>query len=221
MIITEQKPFEEILKNLEGENNIFIIGCKLCATVCQTGGEQQVKEMKEKLEKEGKIVTGWVVIDTPCHMLETKKVLRQRESEVNNADGILVFACGGGTQLVCEASGKSTHPGCNTLFLGVIERFGQFSERCSLCSECMLEKTKGLCPVTLCTKGLLNGPCGGAKEGKCEVDPQQDCGWILIYKHLQKLGKLELLKEFQPAKDYSKLRKPHKRILERKSVPSG
>jgi len=217
MIITEQKNFEEILRALEGENKIFIVGCKQCATLCQTGGEEQVKQMKEKLEKEGKTVIGWVVIDVPCHLLETKKVLREKESEVNRADGILVLACGGGTQSVREASNKNTHPGCNTLFLGVVERFGQFSERCSLCAECILEKTKGLCPITLCTKGLLNGPCGGAKEGKCEVDPEKDCGWQLIYKHLQALGKVDLLKEFQPAKDYSKLRKPHSRILERKA----
>lgn len=216
MITTEQKPFEEILKYLEGESKIFIIGCKRCATLAQTGGEDQVKEMKGKLEKEGKTVTGWVIIDPPCHILETKKALMEKESEVNQSEAMLVLACGGGTQAVREVSSKNTHPGCNTLFSGVIERFGQFSERCSLCADCVLEKTKGLCPITLCTKGLLNGPCGGAKEGKCEVDPEKDCGWQLIYKHLQELGKLELLKEFQPAKDYSKLMKPHKRILERK-----
>jgi len=216
MIITEKKPFEEILKNLEGEQNIFIVGCKQCSTLSQTGGEEQAKEMKELLEKAGKTVTGWVVIDPPCHILESKKILREKGPEVDKADALLVLSCGGGTQAVCEASGKSTHAGCNTLFLGVVERFGQFSERCSLCTECVLEKTKGLCPITLCTKGLLNGPCGGAKEGKCEVNPEQDCGWVKIYKHLEKLGKLELLNEFQPAKDYSKTRKPHRLKIEKK-----
>jgi len=217
MIIQEQKSFEEILKNLAGETKIFIVGCKQCATVCQTGGEEQVKEMKTKLEAEGKTITGWVVVDPVCHVLETKKVLKEKAAELDSSDSILVLCCGGGTQTVSQITNKRTHPGCNTLFLGVVDRFGQFSERCSMCAECVLETTNGLCPVTLCTKSLLNGPCGGSKNGKCEVDPEKDCGWALIYKHLQETNKIDLMKEYQPAKDFSKLRKPHKKVLERKA----
>ncbi|MBW2039643.1 MAG: methylenetetrahydrofolate reductase C-terminal domain-containing protein [Deltaproteobacteria bacterium] len=216
MIISEQKPFKEILGYLEDEEKVFIVGCGDCATVCQTGGEEQVKEMKAKLEGVGKIVTGWIVLNPACHILEVKRGFREKKEEVSSANSLLVMACGNGVQAVVEASGKVAHPALNTLFLGSIQRFGQYLERCSLCGECILEKTGGICPLTRCAKGLLNGPCGGAKDGKCEVDPEKDCAWELIFKRLNELGKIERLKEFQPPKAYSRSRR-WRVILERKA----
>jgi len=213
MIISEQKPFEEIHEYLEGEEKVFIVGCGDCATVCQTGGEEQVKEMKEKLEGEGKIVTGWIVLNPACHLLEVKRGFREKKEEVNSADSLLVMACGNGVQAVTEASGKVAHSALNTLFLGSIQRFG-------LCGECILERTGGICPVTRCTKGLLNGPCGGAKDGKCEVDPEKDCAWELIFKRLKEIGQLERLREFQPPKARSKGQR-WRVILERKAGAAG
>jgi hypothetical protein len=216
MTISEQKPFEEIVEELKEENKIFLIGCAQCATLCQAGGEDQVKEMKEKLEKEGKKVTGWLILDPACHLLEDKRKFREKKKELEEAEAILSLACGDGTQTIQTASGKITHPGLNTLFLGEISRFGEFHEKCSLCAECVLDKTGGLCPITLCTKSLLNGPCGGQKEGKCEVDPEKDCGWALIYERLKELNQLEKMKEMHSAKDYSKIMKPRTLILERR-----
>lgn len=204
MIITEQKPFEEILGFLEGEEKVFVVGCELCATLCQTGGEEQVKEMKARLEAEGKTVTDWIVLNPACHILEAKRGFREKREAVNSADSLLVMACGNGVQGVREASGKLVHPALNTVFLGVIQRFGQYEERCSLCGECLLDITGGICPITRCSKGLLNGPCGGAKDGKCEVDPEKDCAWELIYKRLADIGKLDKMREIQAPKDYSK-----------------
>jgi ferredoxin len=220
MIISEQKPFEEIKACLEGEEKVFIVGCGDCATVCQTGGEEQVKEMQEKLEAKGKIVTGSIVLNPACHVLEVKRGFREKKEEVNAAASLVVMACGNGVQAVTEASGKITHPALNTLFLGSIQRFGHYLERCSLCGECVLEKTGGICPLTRCTKGLLNGPCGGAKDGKCEVDSEKDCGWELIFKRLKEIGQLERLKEFQPPKARHK-GKRWRVILERKAASTG
>lgn len=204
MIISEQKPFEEILRFLEGEEKVFIVGCELCATLCQTGGEPQVKEMKARLEEAGKVITGWIILNPACHILEAKRGFREKKEAVNSADSLLVMACGNGVQAVMEASNKLVHPALNTVFLGAIKRFGQYEERCSLCGECLLDITGGICPLTRCSKGLLNGPCGGAKNGKCEVDPEKDCAWELIYKRLGDIGKLNRMREIQPPKDYSK-----------------
>ena len=215
MIISEQKNIEEILDEISGKNKVFLVGCAQCATVCKTGGEPEILQMKERLEKEGKEIVGWVVVDVPCNTAGVKKDFAKHRKEIKEAEAILVFACGGGVQTVKE-QGRVEVPvysGCNTLFLGTIDPDGNFYEECSLCGECILEKTGGICPVTRCAKGLLNGPCGGSSEGKCEVDKEQDCAWALIYEELKKRGELDKLKEFQPPKDYEKMRKPRKRIM--------
>ena len=220
MIILEQKPYEEILKSLEGEEKIFLVGCSLCATTCQVGGEDQLEEMRGKLEKEGKSITGGVVLEAACQALEVKKKFREKKSQIEEADSLLVLACGGGAQSVRENEErikikKLVHPGLNTLFQGEVIRGGHFEERCSLCGECLLEQTGTICPITRCTKGLLNGPCGGSSQGKCEVDPERDCAWDLIYKRLDEIGQLDKMKELREARDYSRLMKPRKLSLSR------
>ncbi len=218
MIILEQKPYEEILKSLEGEEKVFLAGCSLCATTCKVGGEDELKEMGEKLEKEGKKILGGVVLEAACQAIEVKKKFRERKDQIEEADSILVLACGGGAQSVRENAErvkikKIVHPGLNTLFQGEVTRGGHFEERCSLCGECVLEQTGTICPITRCTKGLLNGPCGGSSKGKCEVDLERDCAWDLIYKRLEEIGQLEKMKEIKEAKNYSKLMKPRSLVL--------
>jgi len=217
MIITKQKSFGEITGYLSSYTTIFIAGCSECATLCQTGGEEQVKEMKEKLERAGKSVSGWIVLDPACHVLNNKKFFRERKDQLSLADCILVLACGNGVQAVSNSIDKVTFPGCDTLFLGEIKRFGNFEERCQMCGQCLLEKTAGICPVTRCAKSLLNGPCGGSKDGKCEVDPEVDCAWQLIIDRLSAQGKLDQLMEIIPPKDWSTARDggPRKLVLKR------
>jgi len=101
----------------------------------------------------------------------------------------------------------------NTVFGAVMDSKGNFYEKCSMCGECILDTTGGICPVTLCAKGLLNGPCGGMNKGKCEVDRDQDCAWVLIYKELEKNNKLVSLKEIRPPKDFKKSGKPHRLVM--------
>ena len=210
MIITKQKEFKEILKYLEGEKKIFLIGCGECSTTCKTGGEDEVKKIKELLEKEGKSVTGYCVPTAPCIAAKVKIELAKNRKTIESSDAILVLACGLGIQSVAEnlRADKRVHVGCDTIFMGAIDASGAFLERCSACGDCILDLTGIICPITRCAKGLLNGPCGGQDKGKCEVDKTQDCAWILIYNELKKQGKLHLLKEKRPAKDYSKSLKP-------------
>ena len=221
MIITKAKPFPEILQSLERDKVIFLVGCSECATVCKTGGEEEVKAMRDHLEDEGKVVSGWVILDPGCNLLEARKEFRKTKKEIAQADSLVVMSCGGGAQIAQEASSKVIHPTNNTLFLGTVKRFGQFQEYCSMCGECILDLTGGLCPVTRCSKGLLNGPCGGAKDEKCEVNPDNDCVWIEIYDRLKEIGRLkEFLASSVQVHDYSVNANPSALVLERDKAGS-
>ena len=205
MIVSEQKPWEEILGYLDGDNSIFILGCNGCAEASGTGGAAQVKEMRQKLEEVGKRVTGSMVVDFLCQKALVKSRLRPRTQQVAAADSILVMTCGVGVQAVAAAVNKVCHPACDTINLGGSRGEWTGSERCLECGECLLEYTGGICPLTACTKGLINGQCGGASNGKCELDPQKECGWELIYERLKGLNQLDKLRRFVAPKDYSKM----------------
>ena len=204
--ITAQKPFEEVTQSLDKYDKIYLIGCGTCATMLHTGGKSEVLGMKDKLEAAGKKVTGWMVIPTACDEL-TRDALSENAKDVEAADCILVMACAFGVQTVNLYTDKPVYPALDTLFIGKEERPGYFAEICMQCGECVLGQYAGICPMTQCAKGLLNGPCGGSKNGKCEQEPEHDCAWILIYERLKKLGELDKIREFVPAKDYSKMKR--------------
>jgi ferredoxin len=210
MIISKQKPFSEILAALENFNRVFLVGCAKCATACKSGGEEEVFQMQERLVSSGKEVTGSIIIDETCHMLRTSRDLRSKKEVVEEADAILVLACGSGVQSVSESIPKKTVAALDTLFLGNIRRFGQFEQRCSLCGDCVVTETAGICPATLCPKGLMNGPCGGMAEGRCETDPDAECAWVMIHDRLTVQGRAERLATIVPARDFSRVRKPGK-----------
>jgi ferredoxin len=215
MIITEQKPIPEILESLKEYKKIFLVGCGECAATCKTGGEPELVKMKQLLEEQGKTVLGVCLPSAPCIAAQIKTELAKNIKTLREAEAILVLACGLGAQSVKDNDriGLAVFPACNTLFGAVLDAQGNFYEKCSLCGECVLDITGGICPITLCAKGLLNGPCGGMDKGKCEVDKEQDCAWVLIYKELEKRKKLGLLKEIRKAKDFKKTTKPHKLIM--------
>jgi hypothetical protein len=215
MIITEQKPFQEILESLKEYTKIFLVGCGECATTSKTGGEDELLKMKAQLETHGKTVLGMCIPSAPCVASQIKTELAKNMKALREAEAILVLACGLGAQSVKDNDrlGLVVLPGCNTLFGAVMDAQGNFYEKCSLCGECVLDVTGGICPITLCPKGLLNGPCGGMDKGKCEVDKDEDCAWVLIYKELEKRKKLDELKKIQEPKDFKKTTKPHKLIV--------
>lgn len=215
MIITEQKPLAQILESLKDYHKIFLVGCGECATTCKTGGEPELLKMKQLLEEEGKTVVGMCIPSAPCVASQIKTELAKNMKILREIEAILVLACGLGVQSVKDNDrlGRVALPACNTLFGAVMDSQGNFYEKCSLCGECVLDVTGGICPITLCAKGLLNGPCGGVDKGKCEVDKDRDCAWVLIYKELEKRKKLDILKKIQGAKDFKKTTKPHKLIM--------
>ncbi len=205
MIVSQQKPFEEILDYLEGEERVFILGCNGCAEASGSGGPAQVTEMQSILEENGKRVTGSMVIDFLCQKALVKSRLRPRTEQVEAADSILIMTCGLGIQAVAASVNKVCHPACDTVNMGGSRAEWKGKERCLECGECLLEYTGGICPLTACTKGLINGACGGASNGKCELDPEKDCGWELIYERLKQKNQLDKLRKFIPPKDYSKM----------------
>ncbi|MBI4378403.1 MAG: methylenetetrahydrofolate reductase C-terminal domain-containing protein [Nitrospinae bacterium] len=200
MIITKQKNFDDLLKMMDGQSSVFIVGCGECATTCRTGGEKEVAEMSLKLTEKGKTITGSVVINAPCLELDTRRVLRQNKDAIEKTEGILVLACGAGIQSVAEAVSCKVYPGCDSLFLGNVFRHQHFYEKCSTCGDCVVENYGGICPVTRCPKSLLNGPCGGSIQGKCEVDSEKECIWIMIYDKMKKSNTLNKLKKVFPVK---------------------
>ncbi len=223
MHATIQKPLEEILENIGTDEKIFVVGCSNCAAKCKSGGETETKEMKRRLEEKGVKVTGWAVPSdggSLCKLSLAEKLLNvDYKNETEKADAFLVLACGQGLHTVMDATdGGIAHIGCDTIFGGETVNDDFITEYCSLCGECIAEWTGGLCPLTLCTKSLLNGPCGGAKDGKCEADKEKDCGWQLIYDRLKKIGKLDLMKKYREPKNYLKWGKPRSLLMEGKKA---
>jgi len=214
MIITKKRTPEQILNSLKKSKRVFLIGCAQCATVCKTGGEDQVNEMESFLKDAGLEVTGKAILDPACHLVKVKQIFYKNKKVFEQTDAVLVLACGDGTQVIKDGTKvKSVVPALETLFLGEVERGGHFTQKCILCGECIIDKTATICPLTVCTKGLLNGPCGGSKNGKCEVDKERDCGWIRIYKQLKESGDLDNMRHIYKPHDYSKQLKPQKVIL--------
>lgn len=204
MIITKQKNLDCIV-DLVSDGSVFIVGCSECATLCNTGGEEEVLRMKKDLEERGIKVTGWVVLDPACNLQNDKRLLRRFSDELDNTSKVLVLACGNGVQTVAEIFDSiDVIPGTDTLFLGETKRFGDFEKRCNLCGECIAYLFDGFCPISRCPKGMLNGPCGGSVNGKCEIDGDVDCIWDLIIKRFRERGKLDELRRINPPKDWSK-----------------
>jgi len=205
MILSQQKKWEDILEYLDGEKKIFVLGCNGCAQSSGSGGPVQVKEMKERLEAGGKKVTGTAVLGFLCNKALVKSGLRPLVDEVEAADSILILTCGLGVQAVAASVNKVCHPGCDTINLGGTRGTWPGAERCQECGQCLLDHTGGICPISACTKSMVNGPCGGASKGKCELDPNRDCGWELIYNRLKSKNQLDKLKTIIQPIDYRKL----------------
>lgn len=215
MIVTEQKPLSEIIAGLTSFSKIFLVGCGECATACKTGGREELAKMEKELSEQGKTILGTCIPDAPCIASQIKTELAKNIALLRQAEAILVLSCGLGVQSVRDnnRTNSTVLPGCNTICSALMDAKGDFYEKCSLCGDCVLGITAGICPLTLCAKGILNGPCGGMNKGKCEIDSEKDCAWVLIYKELEKTGKLDSLKKIQLPKDFKKTTKPHRLIL--------
>lgn len=185
--------------------SVFIFGCGICSDTSRTGGPREVLAMREILENKGTFVNGTYVIDAMCHIQKVRKAVRDNKEAILKSDSILVLSCGSGVQsaVIAIDNSKKIVSGVDTMFMGNIENLSSLKEMCSLCGECVLNETAGICPVTLCPKGLLNGPCGGMKNYKCEVDGNMDCAWVKIYERAAIQNTLDDIQNIAKPKDYS------------------
>jgi len=204
MIIVTQKPLDEILDFISPYDSILIAGCDGCTQPPR--GLREAKTLSQLLELGGKLRNkGFVFkVTTTAKQCDSYLTASMLKPQMDDVAAVLSLACGAGVQTVAELFPElPVFPAQNTHFIGVEDREGGIlEERCIGCGDCLLVQTGGICPVTRCAKGLLNGACGGSKNSKCELDSEKDCTWILIYERLEKQGKLELLKEFRPPRDY-------------------
>ena len=213
MIIGTQKGREELEALLGDYRSLFLIGCGACATVCKVGGEDEVFATQEWLEETGREVVGSMILDEACHIMRAARELRRFKGQVEEADALLVLSCGAGVQSVSSCVDKRVLAGVDSLFLGNVRRFGEYEERCSMCGDCVLNETAGICPVTNCAKGLLNGPCGGVQDGHCEVDEERDCVWLKIHERLEKQQRTDVFDRVMEPKDWSRKFSPGRHRL--------
>ncbi len=221
MIVAEQKPLDEIRRMITPYGRVLIVGCGTCMTVCNAGGEREVSFLHSALRVaqsragDGSQSFSEYVLKRQCDP-EFLVALNDRVSEI---DAILSLGCGIGVQAIAERfPDMPVLPGVNTCFMGAAKEWGIWDERCAACGECRLEDTGGICPITRCTKGILNGPCAGPKNGKCEANKDMDCAWVLIYKRLERLQQLERMRRYYPPRNFLAIPRP-KRIVSRASGP--
>lgn len=218
MIVAKRKPFNEIEELVSGSKKILILGCGTCVAVCLAGGEKEVAVLASQLKmalalKDQDAKIDELTIERQCDREFIEEI--NNKVNVDDYDLILSTACGAGVQLVSDVfDHKVVLPALNTTFIGVAEGPGVWTERCRSCSDCVLAETGGICPVTICAKGLVNGPCGGTRHGKCEIDPEKDCAWTLIYNRLKKIGRLDRMEQTRPPKKYGADQYPAKIVHE-------
>lgn len=216
MIITKKKDISGIIEKLSGKKTVWLFGCNSCAEQCQTGGQRELVAMAEELEKAGIKVVGTSLPDETCYKQIILKEYRTREG-IKEAEAVLVLACGAGVKAVADSTDEAqpVFPALDSHFLASVERYGRFFEGCSLCGECVLGETGGICPHTDCPKGLLNGPCGGVADGRCEVNVENECAWVRIYERLKAQGRLDVLRRNKKPKDHSRGVRPRSFIVPR------
>ena len=199
MLITELKSKEELLSLLP--EKVFVLQCHGCKEV--SFPEQEAEELLQALLAAGR-VTGVLTTDYICNPENLSLRLERRRAMIDEADGVLALSCGVGVQTVSALlDGKSVYAGCDTVRLPGFQGVTPLEVDCGQCGQCYLNLTGGICPITACSKSLVNGQCGGAKNGKCEVDPDMDCGWERILRRLEAVGRLDVLKCPTQVRDFA------------------
>ncbi len=223
MIVAEQKSLEEIRRMISPYERVLIVGCGTCMTVCDAGGEREVSFLHSALR------LAQVKSGNGSHTFSEYTLKRQCDPEfmdmlvdkVSDVNVVLSLGCGIGVQAVAERFPDiPVLPGVNTSFMGMTKETGVWDERCAACGDCRLEETGGICPITRCTKGILNGPCAGTKNGKCEANKDMDCAWILIYKRLEGLKQLDKMRRYYPPRNFLAIPRP-KRIVRKATINTG
>lgn len=212
MIVAERKPLEDIREMIAGYKKILIVGCGTCVTICWAGGEKEVAVLASQFrlasKKDGNELE---ILEATIERQCEKELVEALKDKVQQVEAVLSMGCGAGVQTIAEIFPDTpVYPALNTTFVGMPEREGVWVETCRACGDCLLDKTGGICPIVRCAKGLLNGPCGGTNNGKCEVDPEKDCAWTLIYQRLERQGRLDVMRKYYPPRNFQAVIRPGK-----------
>jgi len=205
MIVAERKKIPELVEILQRHKKILVLGCGTCVTVCLAGGEREVSIISSALRIASKKSGYDFEIDEMTIERQCDNVFIEETVEaIAKYDVILSLGCGAGVQAIAERfPDKPVYAGLDTAFIGVLEERGVWTEKCAACGACVLHRYGGICPITRCAKHMLNGPCGGSREDRCEVRPDRPCAWQLIYQRLKGIGELDRLREIEAPKDWS------------------
>lgn len=204
MIVAKRKPLEEIKTSVQDYSRVLTVGCGTCVAVCLAGGEKEVASLNAELSMARKIdkspiELGAVTIERQCD----REFLAELDHMIDEYEAIISMACGVGIQFLAERfPHKPVFPGVDTTFMGANQDVGWYEERCRGCGTCVLAYTAGICPVTTCSKGLFNGPCGGTNKGNCEVNPDTPCAWQLIYERLELQNRVANIMPIFPAQEW-------------------
>jgi len=210
VIVTTQKPLDEILDFLSPYNSILIAGCDGCTQPPR--GLREARTLAQLLELGGKLRSKNfnLRVTTLPKQCDSYLTLTTLQAQIEGIEAILSLACGLGVQTITQVLPDCpAFPSQNTLFIGAeIREDSTLEERCAACGDCMLAITGGICPIARCAKSLLNGPCGGSQHGKCEIDPEKDCAWDLVIKRLEKLGRVSALEEIRAPRNFGQVVRP-------------
>jgi ferredoxin len=205
MIVAERKTIPELIDILSTHQKILVLGCGTCVTVCLAGGEREVSIISSALRIASKAKNlGFEVSELTIERQCDNIFIEQAAEAIEKCDAVLSLGCGAGVQAIAERFPKKpVYAGLNTKFLGILEERGIWTEKCAACGSCVLHEYGGICPVTRCAKHMLNGPCGGSREDRCEVRPDRQCAWQLIYQRLKSINQLDRLERIEMPKTWS------------------
>ena len=205
MIVAERKKIPELMDIIKEHKKVLVLGCGTCVTVCLAGGEREVGIIASALRMASRLADRDLKVEELTIERQCDNVFIEQAAEaVERNDAVISLGCGAGVQAVAERYPKKpVYAGLNTAFLGILEERGIWTEKCTACGNCVLHNYGGICPVTRCAKKMLNGPCGGSREDRCEVRPDVPCAWQLIYTRLKDIGQLYRLRKIAPPKDWS------------------
>jgi ferredoxin len=204
MIVAQRKSLPELMDILEGHRRVLVLGCGTCVTVCLAGGEREVGILSSALRIAARVRNRELVLEELTIERQCDNVFIETAAEaVERCDAVLSLGCGAGVQALAERFlKKPVYAGLDTVFLGVLEERGVWTEKCSACGSCVVHHYGGLCPLTRCAKRMQNGPCGGSREDRCEVRPDRPCVWQLIFRRLTDLGQTDRLLRPVPPRNW-------------------
>jgi ferredoxin len=205
MIVADRKNVREIRDMVQRHQRVLLVGCGTCVTVCLAGGERETGILGSALRMSLKLAKRETVVDECTIERQCEDAfIDALAPRVAEYDAICSLACGAGVQALAERFSKTPiYPGLNTQFIGILESQGVWTEKCAGCGHCRLGQFVGICPITRCAKRQFNGPCGGSQDGHCEINPELDCAWQLIYDRAQSAHAFDALYPIAPAQDWS------------------